>query len=515
LNKISILFITIIAFILITPVLAIDFPSEQAPSVTINFAGNLSDKGGPYWQPPNETTQLTGIWSNGYYTTQSKQHEDWIYINCTITDVTDVYLDWLNETIWTNGTYTLSNTGDDYWDINTSSVITTYEGFNYSFNINATGVGGTTIYRWNRTGRNGVSVRRYIQLNCSTVNISYTPYYWWEPIVKPTSNDVNKHDRMDFDQGNNDTVGDTGHLLTDVPGEDIENIYCYNFFTDWFGESQCIEPFTLNNIYFHSWWGTDNDSDSKIGWSKSREFANATLENEKSLEFANNRSTIHVVGDLDEVHNQYDYYLDTGLINVSHTNFTDNDIYELSIKIVSEADNPSLISNRSFGSFVLFNVPDNTTLKGFDNDSDGLNDYEELYITYTNPFLSDTDNDGVDDYIENLTGTDPNNNTNFIPTANIQFISIENNNNGTYVYTSNPTFNWTRTDNTVQYNLQISNVSDFSSMVVNISIINQYTYPIHFSQNSTRVSFILPITHSLAIYNKYYCRIKAHLLGGV
>ena len=507
-NKISILLIIII-LMLVTPASQLAWHSEQAPSVAINFAGNLSDKGGPYWQPPNETTQLTGIWSDGYYTTGSKQSEDWIYINCTITDVTDVYLDWLNESTWTNGTYTLTNTDNNYWDINTSNTITTCEGYSYSFNINATSVGGTTIYRWNRTGRNGASVRRYIQLNCSTVNISYTPYYWWEPIVKPTSNDVDKHDRMDFDQGNNNTVGDTGHLLTDVPGEDIENIYCYNFFTDWFGESQCIEPFTLNNMYFHSWWGTDDDSDSKIGWSKSREFANATLENEKSLEFANNRSTIHVVGDLDEVHNQYDYYLDTGLIDVSNTDFTDNDIYELSIKIVSEADNPSLISNRSFASFVLFNVPDNTTLDGLDNDSDGLTDYEELFVTYTNPFLSDTDNDGVNDYNENLTGTDPNNSTSFIPATEIEFISIENNTNGTYIETSTPTFNWTKVTNTAYYNLLISNTSDFSTFVINLTDVNIYNYPLYYSQNETRVSFIIPPPNSLSRFDIYYTKVRA------
>ena len=61
-------------------------------------------------------------------------------------------------------------------------------------------------------------------------------------------------------------------------------------------------------------------------------------------------------------------------------------------------------------SFVLLNVPDNETLNAsyYDSDNDFLSDWEELYQTYTNPFEEDTDNDGIIDYTEINTGTDPN-----------------------------------------------------------------------------------------------------------
>jgi len=106
------------------------------------------------------------------------------------------------------------------------------------------------------------------------------------------------------------------------------------------------------------------------------------------------------------------------LLDITDTDFTDNDIYELSIKFKDALDNPSCISNRSFTSFVLFNVPSNETLNATgdgDTDGDSLSDYDELWTYYTNPFLSDTDNDGMSDYAETLTGSDPNNYTNTIP----------------------------------------------------------------------------------------------------
>ena len=58
-----------------------------------------------------------------------------------------------------------------------------------------------------------------------------------------------------------------------------------------------------------------------------------------------------------------------------------------------------------------FNVPDNATLNSTygDSDNDGLSDWEELYKTYTSPFLVDTDNDGINDYWEYQSGSDPNN----------------------------------------------------------------------------------------------------------
>lgn len=47
-------------------------------------------------------------------------------------------------------------------------------------------------------------------------------------------------------------------------------------------------------------------------------------------------------------------------------------------------------------------------LKKADTDVDGLNDYEELYIYKTSPYLKDSDSDGTDDKTEIAQGGDPN-----------------------------------------------------------------------------------------------------------
>ncbi|MEA3249027.1 MAG: hypothetical protein U9Q03_01570 [Patescibacteria group bacterium] len=47
-------------------------------------------------------------------------------------------------------------------------------------------------------------------------------------------------------------------------------------------------------------------------------------------------------------------------------------------------------------------------LKQIDTDGDGLNDYDELYIFRTSPFLEDTDSDGAPDGLEVADSTDPN-----------------------------------------------------------------------------------------------------------
>ena len=47
-------------------------------------------------------------------------------------------------------------------------------------------------------------------------------------------------------------------------------------------------------------------------------------------------------------------------------------------------------------------------LKKIDTDGDGINDYEELYLYETSPYLKDSDSDGIDDKTEIDKGTDPN-----------------------------------------------------------------------------------------------------------
>jgi len=70
--------------------------------------------------------------------------------------------------------------------------------------------------------------------------------------------------------------------------------------------------------------------------------------------------------------------------------------------------NAGHFSNRSHPSFVLFNVPDDETLKTMDSNNDGISDYEALYIYGLHPFWDDSDNDGFTDIQELSRGTGAN-----------------------------------------------------------------------------------------------------------
>ena len=413
----KLVFIIVLTLIIsMFPMISINVRADAfGPTITINFAGNLSDLGGPYWRPSGESTALAGDWSNGYYTNGSRQHEDWIYINCTVYDSPDgvdkVQLRWYNDSVLI-GMYNFSNLLGDYWEINTSGLFATEAGNWYSFDVWANdSVGNLNITSWNKTDMNGVITRREVNLNNTPEDIQYMPFYLWNTTYTAGA----QEDRMVRDQGVGLVTSQVGFLDREI-GDSVQwrsrgTGYAGGWFDD---EGVCIEPFALNNIYFHIWWTTIEvnvpDLDT-IGWGHSREDYIFAPIDSYGTSRDQNKSTIIYNG---IAANRNKFFLDCNYIDTSvNYNFTDNNIYEFAIMAhnVSYGANTyaTLLSNRSFNSFILFNVPDNTTLATNDTDGDTLNDFVELYVTYTNPFLADTDNDGINDYWENRSGSDPNN----------------------------------------------------------------------------------------------------------
>ncbi|EMR73342.1 protein of unknown function (DUF2341) [Thermoplasmatales archaeon SCGC AB-539-N05] len=392
------------------------YTAISVPTITINFSGNLSDKGGPCCIPPDDSPATDGECLDGYYTNDSRQHEDWMYINCTITNATTVWLNWLNETTWANWTYSLSNTAGDYWEINTSGNITNIvAGYNYSFNIVANGTGGSKTTWWNKTGPSGSRIRRYVQLNCTpTSDFIYSVFY---PYWFSGSAD---RDRLHHDQADMSGTKDTSLLLFTTPTDTVVEINCGDVVFFWPDESICAESFTLQNIYYHYWFSS-NDLGNQlftVGWEKTRCQAGYFYTDSYTENRTNNKSNI--VYDNGDPTYSNNYSLMVKSLETSSISFTDNDIYEILIRIKDGSQEPSIISNRSFTSFFIYNVPSDI-LDGTDNstdtDSDSLSDHMELNTTYgtcTNPFLADTDNDGVTDHKEYMSGSDPNDYTDTI-----------------------------------------------------------------------------------------------------
>ena len=132
-------------------------------------------------------------------------------------------------------------------------------------------VPNSVTIQWNKTGTTGI-YRRYIQLNCTKTNISYTPYYFYTPSDMIAGN---KKDVLHHDQGTNGTIYDTGYLLNYTLTDTMHIRNCSLYAGYWFDESICIEPLTLDNIYYHIWW-SDTDDHLRLRWKKTRQDASST-----------------------------------------------------------------------------------------------------------------------------------------------------------------------------------------------------------------------------------------------
>ncbi|MFH1101868.1 MAG: right-handed parallel beta-helix repeat-containing protein [Methanobacteriota archaeon] len=389
---------------------------SEGPNISIDYAGNLSDDGGPYWRPPGEIDRLDepgeGVWRNGYYANDSEQHEEWIYIHATVADadgVDAVLLHWFDRMtgVWENDSYQLQYVDGDSWEINTSDLILDIQsGHEYSFDLWAVdGLGNSNVSCWMKTGLGGGLTRRFVHLGCIPQDVTYRPLY-----LRSYTNESGRYDwqdrsckdRFHHDQGPDGTRTDSGYLVMTPPGQDVEDRYCFTYTGYWFDENVCSTSFTLTNVYFHFWYASRKDNLTYAGWTKSRD----TLDVDPTDIYdppGKELSRSHVVYD----HNNRECYLETHLLQTVPTSFTDNSIYEFCVKflenpLLREDHTPTIktLSNRSILSFVLLNVPENSTLVGLDSDGDQIDDWTELYVTYTNPFLSDTDDDGANDYEE-------------------------------------------------------------------------------------------------------------------
>ena len=435
--------ITILLFVSVSLTGIADIDQEQMlmqfddslPTLQINFAGNLSDLGGPHWMPPGESQNLTSHdvieWRNGYYANDSRQQEDWIYINVTVSDtdgVEGVLLHWNDKTTetWINESYHFHRTTDNFWEFNSSGVITNIQqGHDYTFDVYAIDfLENSNISKWEKVGLHGIITRRYIQLNCTPESIEYNPFYLYKTTPETGIYSVPtrfQKDRLHHDQGPADTETDTGYLNSTVPGDHIEKRSCMVVTAYFFEDNVCTEPFELKNVYFHYWYGTSKNGLSGVSVGKTRVGPGGKLALYDPPDKNGSYSKVTLgAGNI---------YLDAHLLAINpknQTTITDNNVYETVVMFTHQhasgggsVTSIQTVSNRSFISYVLFNVPDNETLNATHQDTDGdlLSDWTELYKTYTSPFHMDTDDDGATDYEEangayyGFWNSDPNNYT--------------------------------------------------------------------------------------------------------
>ncbi len=205
-------------------------------------------------------------------------------------------------------------------------------------------------------------------------------------------------------------ANDEGYLLTEMPTAP-NVIYCSEWVQLTFNESGQPHYSGVNkiyNIYSHIWYKTPNPKDPgyypyiELGYSTSK-YHNRQV---------NELITINTENCVTQVDN-FNLVKTMLHTNPDIASFEGDDIYNLTVKILG--DFPRVRSNPNQYSYIIVNVPNASTLKSSglygnntDTDDDGLSDYDELYVSITNPLDSDTDDDGVSDYQEKIMGSDPN-----------------------------------------------------------------------------------------------------------
>jgi hypothetical protein len=188
---------------------------------------------------------------------------------------------------------------------------------------------------------------------------------------------------------------DVGSLLKSLPAEN-EITQCGMFINFHFAQPGFyVGNNTIFNIYYRFWQKRDTLAVYKIGYGTS---SNHTAGFNESLWVDTNDYICEV--------NNYRLVQAMQFTNPEIAIFEDNEIYNFTIKFFGS--NPNTLCYPNQYSFVILNLEDNSTLRNYDRDIDLLNDFDELFVYYTNPFDSDSDNDGYSDYSESIIETDPN-----------------------------------------------------------------------------------------------------------
>ena len=189
------------------------------------------------------------------------------------------------------------------------------------------------------------------------------------------------------------TIADLGVLSKMHPTTPNER-HCSSWVQFYFDEAGFYDRKNrICNIYYHVWWMTSTKQ-AILGYENSGTFTSEPTEG-----FTVNSSNSK------RIDGSYSLYAGTQVLSPSQA-FAGDDIFKLSLILCSNNNYPQVVSSAEQASFVIFSLPDHIDTLGLsqdgdiDADDDGVTDYHELYVSCTNPYVADTDNDGLNDGFE-------------------------------------------------------------------------------------------------------------------
>ena len=224
---------------------------------------------------------------------------------------------------------------------------------------------------------------------------------------------------LQHEQGIDGGVADTGYWQNNLPTDTIQERHCQQFVGAWWNKDVTINgTIPLNNAYYHLWTGGGPDWNQMLinygrtnsifdySWNERAGYPVGTIAVDVN---ASTKEKMAGIGYLPSNYADGKYHLLTGDINLTgldgNNTFDSDSIYKFFFDIdyngsFDWGQNAILLNNRSYMSYIIFNRPDNDTLKTMDSDHDGVNDYEELFVNGTCPFVADTDGDGFNDSVD-------------------------------------------------------------------------------------------------------------------
>lgn len=389
------------------------------------------------------------------YREGSMQEEDWIWIETNITGFGALSVEWYNGSDWDSYSMTLDDDGFYYKKLD--GLGSDYQTF---YIKNST----STILNWTKpdlnhsnTG-NRTETSKFVSFGAVKESIDYQILYLEYDNYVGTSYDHciasggNLFDCMsvstygydylssslvgyDYDRGRlfrggvtNGGPVDTGKLVSSPSTREINDLIVH----DWGSMPQSgrmcfafsvyywdLDKLPSDNItsFYYRYWTQDQWWSTYYGYTQDRRFDYTCIRyyNDSSEDWGGFGSSNCLSGTLlesevevqhednDTFGTAYDQTLVSGFKDGFVVDTRNDRIYDIVPYFDAQWTNQMI--NKYQQAYIIYNLPSNATLVGLDSDSDGLNDFEELYTYYTNPKVADTDNDGYDDGFEvNYTG---------------------------------------------------------------------------------------------------------------